>query len=248
MLYGQASPSEALAAAQLDLSPLDLDAFLREVAANAAYAGIDDVRYDCPASAAARARRPVLAGGRRDAHPAQRATGIARRARRSRCRCARDGRQALVLGSTTPAPRRRSRCSTRIFDYGVSDGRRRQRPARARPVRRRPTWRRWAAASRQQRGRRRGVRARAAAARLSPLAGARCASLAWDGADSPAVAAAGRAGGLQPARARACTAPKPAPPSTHHGAASASAASAPLPTRSATRCCSNAGAASTART
>jgi len=45
VLYGQASPSEALAAAQLDLSPLDLDAFLRDVAANAAYAGIEDVRY-----------------------------------------------------------------------------------------------------------------------------------------------------------------------------------------------------------
>lgn len=45
VLYGQASPSEALAAAQLELSSLDLDAFLREVAANAGFAGIEDVRY-----------------------------------------------------------------------------------------------------------------------------------------------------------------------------------------------------------
>jgi two-component system, OmpR family, sensor kinase len=45
VLYGQASPSEALAAAQLELAPLDLDAFLQQVAANAGFAGIDDVRY-----------------------------------------------------------------------------------------------------------------------------------------------------------------------------------------------------------
>jgi len=45
VLYGQASPSEALAAAQLELAPLDLDAFLREVADNAQFAGIADVRY-----------------------------------------------------------------------------------------------------------------------------------------------------------------------------------------------------------
>ncbi len=45
VLYGQASPSEALAAAQLELAPLDLDAFLRHVAANAQFAGIADVRH-----------------------------------------------------------------------------------------------------------------------------------------------------------------------------------------------------------
>jgi two-component system OmpR family sensor kinase len=45
VLYGQASPSEALAAAQLELAPLDLDSFLREVAANAEFAGIAGVRY-----------------------------------------------------------------------------------------------------------------------------------------------------------------------------------------------------------
>lgn len=45
VLYGQASPSEALAAATLAVARLDVDAFLRQVAANAAYAGIADVAY-----------------------------------------------------------------------------------------------------------------------------------------------------------------------------------------------------------
>lgn len=45
VLYGQASPSEALAAATLAVGRLDLDAFLRQVAENAAYAGIADVAY-----------------------------------------------------------------------------------------------------------------------------------------------------------------------------------------------------------
>jgi signal transduction histidine kinase len=50
VLYGQASPSEALAAAQIDLATLDLDAFLAQVAANAHFAGIADVRYEPPGS------------------------------------------------------------------------------------------------------------------------------------------------------------------------------------------------------
>jgi two-component system, OmpR family, sensor kinase len=45
VLYGQASPSEALQAAELELAPVDLDAFLREVAGNAQFAGIADVHY-----------------------------------------------------------------------------------------------------------------------------------------------------------------------------------------------------------
>ena len=51
VLYGQASPSEALAAATLAIGRLDLDAFLRQVAANAAYAGIADVVYTPAADA-----------------------------------------------------------------------------------------------------------------------------------------------------------------------------------------------------
>lgn len=46
VIYGQASPSEALAAAQIEVATLDLDAFLSQVAANAHFAGIDDVRYE----------------------------------------------------------------------------------------------------------------------------------------------------------------------------------------------------------
>ena len=45
VLYGQASPSEALAAATLAVGRLDVDAFLRGVAENAAYAGIAHVAY-----------------------------------------------------------------------------------------------------------------------------------------------------------------------------------------------------------
>lgn len=45
VLYGQASPSEALQAAELALQALDLDAFLRTVASNAHFAGIEGVTY-----------------------------------------------------------------------------------------------------------------------------------------------------------------------------------------------------------
>jgi signal transduction histidine kinase len=45
LLYGQASPAEALAGATLDVARLDLDAFLRQVAENAAFAGIEQVAY-----------------------------------------------------------------------------------------------------------------------------------------------------------------------------------------------------------
>ncbi len=48
VLYGSASPSEAFQSTTLRLAPLDLDAFLAEVARNAAFAGIDGVRYDGP--------------------------------------------------------------------------------------------------------------------------------------------------------------------------------------------------------
>ncbi|MDH0864015.1 HAMP domain-containing sensor histidine kinase [Mitsuaria sp. GD03876] len=45
VLYGSAPPSEALASADLHPEVLDLVAFCREVAANAHYAGIDDVTF-----------------------------------------------------------------------------------------------------------------------------------------------------------------------------------------------------------
>lgn len=52
-LYGQASPREALKAAQLELTPLDFDDFLTNVASNASFAGIADVRYE-------RVGRPIM--------------------------------------------------------------------------------------------------------------------------------------------------------------------------------------------
>ncbi|WP_426341282.1 sensor histidine kinase [Pseudoduganella sp. S-14] len=45
VLYGQASPSEAFQSTTLQLETLDLDAFLRDVAANAPCVGIADVSY-----------------------------------------------------------------------------------------------------------------------------------------------------------------------------------------------------------
>jgi signal transduction histidine kinase len=51
VLYGQASPSEALQAATLQVGMLDLDAFLRTVAGNAHFAGVQGVRYEREAEA-----------------------------------------------------------------------------------------------------------------------------------------------------------------------------------------------------
>jgi two-component system, OmpR family, sensor kinase len=45
ILYGQASPSEAIAAAHMAADHLALDEFLAEIAANAAFAGIEQVHY-----------------------------------------------------------------------------------------------------------------------------------------------------------------------------------------------------------
>jgi two-component system OmpR family sensor kinase len=55
VLYSQASPSEALQAATLQVDALDLDRFLSHVAANAHFAGVQDVRYE-PAGAAVMVR------------------------------------------------------------------------------------------------------------------------------------------------------------------------------------------------
>jgi two-component system OmpR family sensor kinase len=50
VLYSQASPSEALQAATLQVDALDLDDFLTHVAANAHFAGVADVRYQAAGS------------------------------------------------------------------------------------------------------------------------------------------------------------------------------------------------------
>lgn len=48
VLYGQASPSEAIAKADVAAGVLDLDAFLTDIAGNAHFAGIDQVVYERP--------------------------------------------------------------------------------------------------------------------------------------------------------------------------------------------------------
>ena len=55
VLYGQASPSEAFQSTTLQLESLDLDAFLRDVAANAPCVGVEEVRYACGAPATVKA-------------------------------------------------------------------------------------------------------------------------------------------------------------------------------------------------
>jgi signal transduction histidine kinase len=118
VLYGQASPSEALAAAQLDLSPVDLDAFLREVAANAGYAGIDDVQYTPGAPVAVRADpfsledvlSHILRNAQRHRTPG---TPIAISLQRQ------DGQALVRIHNQGPAIAE-DRLEA-IFDYGVSD-------------------------------------------------------------------------------------------------------------------------------
>jgi two-component system OmpR family sensor kinase len=118
VLYGQASPSEALQAAQLDLAALDLDAFLREVAGNAHFAGIADVRYTPLAPLTVRADAFSLEDV---------VTHILRNADRHRATGTpitlslqqQDGR--AVIGIHNVGPAILPAMLERIFDYGVSD-------------------------------------------------------------------------------------------------------------------------------
>jgi two-component system OmpR family sensor kinase len=119
VLYGQASPSEALAAAELDLGTLDLDEFLHHVAANAHFAGIEDVQY-------ARLERPVPV--RADAFSLEDVvTHILRNADRHRTpgtpivlALEADDAQARVRirNQGPPIP---DDLLPKVFDYGVSD-------------------------------------------------------------------------------------------------------------------------------
>ena len=61
VLYGTASPAEAIAAADVPQGRLDLDAFLSHVAANAHFAGIEHVVYQ---------RKPTLGSHAQAIHPA----------------------------------------------------------------------------------------------------------------------------------------------------------------------------------
>ncbi|MDR7335822.1 HAMP domain-containing sensor histidine kinase [Roseateles asaccharophilus] len=119
VLYGQASPSEALAAATLAVNRLDLNAFLRGVAENAAYAGIADVAY-------APAAEPVWVQA--DEYPLEDAiTHVLTNADRYRApgtpvtlTLRVDGELATV-DIHNQGPRIADDQLARIFDYGVSD-------------------------------------------------------------------------------------------------------------------------------
>ncbi len=119
VLYGQASPSEALAAATLAVGQLDLDAFLRGVAENAAYAGIEGVVY-APAGA------PVWVQA--DEYPLEDAlTHVLANAARYRppgtpitLELRMEGELAVV-DIHNQGPRIADEQLERIFDYGVSD-------------------------------------------------------------------------------------------------------------------------------
>jgi signal transduction histidine kinase len=119
VLYGQASPSEAFEATTLALAGLDLDAFLRDVAANAHYIGIEAVRYASPGQTL-----PVRA----DEHSLEDVvTHVLRNADRHR----RSG-TPIVISASADAQSVQVRLHNqgepiaeemlkRIFEYGVSD-------------------------------------------------------------------------------------------------------------------------------
>lgn len=119
VLYGQASPSEALQAAHLEVGTLDLDEFLRHVAGNAHFAGIEGVRYEG-------AGRPVIV--RADEFSLEDVvTHVLRNAQRHRTpgtpitmalRAADAGRvQAVIHNHGAPIP---DALLPRVFEYGVS--------------------------------------------------------------------------------------------------------------------------------
>ncbi len=119
VLYGQASPSEALQAAELSLEPLDLDGFLRTVAGNAHFAGIEGVIYQ---------REPGPVPVRADAFSLEDVvTHVLRNADRHRepgspirlSLLVDDGWARVAIHNRGPAIPETLR--ERIFDYGVSD-------------------------------------------------------------------------------------------------------------------------------
>ena len=119
VLYGQASPSEALAAATLAEGRLDLDAFLRQVAENAAYAGIEGVSY-APATESVWVQA--------DEYPLEDAiTHVLSNAGRYRLPgtpitlALRLEAELAVVDVHNQGPRIADDQLARIFDYGVSD-------------------------------------------------------------------------------------------------------------------------------
>lgn len=118
VLYGTASPSEAISAAPLQLETLDLNAFLALVASNAPHAGIADVVFEATA-------QPVWVGA--DEHSLEDVvTHVLRNAERHRTpgtpvqmalRVA-DGQATVSI--TNQGPGIDPALIERIFEYGVS--------------------------------------------------------------------------------------------------------------------------------
>ncbi len=121
VLYGTASPSEALEAAALKVGALDLDAFLANIADNAHFAGISNVQFERSAPAT-----PVLA--RADEFPLEDAvTHILTNAERFRTpgsaiviRLTHDEATARIAIENS-GPQIEAARLERIFEYGVSE-------------------------------------------------------------------------------------------------------------------------------
>jgi two-component system OmpR family sensor kinase len=119
VLYSQASPSEALEAATLQLGAIDLDDFLRNVADNASFAGIADVRYE-------RAATPVIV--RADQFSLEDAVAhILRNAERYRpigtpvTLALQTGEATVSVVIHNQGPQIPEELIGKIFEYGVSD-------------------------------------------------------------------------------------------------------------------------------
>jgi signal transduction histidine kinase len=134
VLYGQASPSEAFAATRLALRPIDLDAFLGQIADNARYIGIEDVAYE-------RRLQPLVV--RADEHCLEDVvTHVLRNAQRHRrpgtpirlhAESDADGVRVTLHNEGAPIP---EAMLERIFEYGVSEGIADGEPVTAAPGRR----------------------------------------------------------------------------------------------------------------
>lgn len=121
VLYGTASPSEAITAATVEVGALDLDTFLRHVAENAPYAGIADVVYTL-------AGAPVWVQA--DEHSLEDVvTHVLRNADRFRpsgtpvtLALSGIGEAMVALAIHNTGPAIPEALLDKVFDYGVSDG------------------------------------------------------------------------------------------------------------------------------
>ncbi|MYN30512.1 sensor histidine kinase [Duganella levis] len=119
VLYGRASPSEAFQSSELQVSEIDLTAFLQNVAGNACHVGIDGVRFDGLAE-------PLTA--RADEYSLEDVvTHVLRNAERYRqpgspiTITLQGNDTGAAIGIHNDGPQIPSDMLTKIFEYGVSD-------------------------------------------------------------------------------------------------------------------------------